>query len=508
MIDGKNLFNLTYYLLEDKKKYYKEKPILIYLSGEIRKEYSYEEFIGNVVHISEIIKNLSFSKERILIRMANSPKYIFAFLGIVLSGNIAVPLSPQLTEDEVSFIISDCEAGFLLRSPIFSHETYSIPDLIPESNASVPLEKIPFPSDTSPETPAYLVYTSGTTGYPKGVLHPQKSILGRLPMKDGWNGMNPKDKTLHPGQMNWTYTMGVGMTDPILAGATAVLTDSAFSPEVLVDILKKERITIFSTVPALYRRLIKYGDFSGFPSSLRHCLSAGESLSTNLRDTWKSLTGVEIYEALGMSEISTYLSTSPFIPYKENSPGKIQKGRNIKLLPRDGGLDECKPGEIGILSVHKDEPGLFLRYWKSEKEPLPFRDSYFLTGDLAHRDLDGYLFYHGRNDDILNASGYRISPLEIERLIRHHEFVHDVGVTSIDTGQNYHILVAFLIAEPGLEDETSLISNLRTYLTQHLAGYKIPKEFILVKELPFNRNGKLSRKDLQKLFPPHRNIIQ
>lgn len=165
-------------------------------------------------------------------------------------------------------------------------------------------------ADTACDDPAFLIYTSGTVGRPKGVLHGHRVAWGRRPMYQGWYGISPDDVILHAGAFNWTYTLGVGLIDPWANGATAVLYDGPADPAVWPELIARFGVTIFATVPSLYRRILKYGRFrrAGL-DTLRHGLTAGEPLPPTVLDAWRAATGTELYEALGMSEISTYIST-------------------------------------------------------------------------------------------------------------------------------------------------------------------------------------------------------
>ena len=182
-------------------------------------------------------------------------------------------------------------------------------------------------ADTAAEAPAYMVYTSGTSSRPKGVIHAQRSVLGRIPMHHDWQGLGPDDVMLHAGAFNWSYTLGVGLLDPWSVGATAVLYNGPKDVTVWPSLIAATGATLFAGVPSLYRQILKYcdpdpGDFA----DLRHCLAAGEALSPALSTEWRAMTGKEIYEAFGMSECSTFVSNRPGMPIKPGSPGKPQRG--------------------------------------------------------------------------------------------------------------------------------------------------------------------------------------
>ena len=238
---------------------------------------------------------------------------------------------------------------------------------------------------TAPNDPAYLVFTSGSTAEPKGVLHAHRVVIGRRPMHSDWLGLGEDDIVLHAGNINWTYTLGVGVLDPWACGATGALYTGIRDPTVWLKLIEATRATIFAAVPGVYRQILKYGHPSAFDlSSLRHGVSAGEALSPDLLANWHDATGTWLYEALGMSEISTYISSRPGEPIRPGSPGRPQNGRRIAILPVDGGTTPLPPHAVGLLAVHRSDPGLMLGYLNCPAEQAAaFRGDWFIGGDLA-----------------------------------------------------------------------------------------------------------------------------
>jgi acyl-coenzyme A synthetase/AMP-(fatty) acid ligase len=211
--------------------------------------------------------------------------------------------------------------------------------------------------------------------------------------------------------------------------------------------------------------------------SLRHGLSAGEALPAILLQHWREATGRDIHEAIGMSEISTYISTSPSVPVKPGSPGKPQPGRAIRLMA---------DGEIG---VHHSDPGLMLGYWGE----APFAGEWFATGDAAHIDEDGYVWHHGRVDDLMNAGGIRVSPIEVEAVLAQHPEVAEAGVREWRVSETLTIIAGFVVPREGTAPEEAA---LLAFARERLAAYKVPKKITLLKALPRTANGKLIRKAL------------
>jgi len=321
-------------------------------------------------------------------------------------------------------------------------------------------------------------------------------VWGRRPMVAGWYGLTADDVVLHAGAFNWTYTLGVGLLDPWANGATAVLYNGRPDPAVWPELISRLGVTLFATVPSLYRRILKYGAVSREKlATLRHGLSAGEALAPALLEAWRARAGTELYEALGMSEISTYVSTGPGMVIKPGSPGRPQAGRQVAILDPEAPAAEPRllpPGQVGLLAVHRSDPGLMLGYWKRpEEEALVMRGAWFTGGDLAHLDEDGYLWFHGRNDDLLNTHGYRLSPLEIERVLAHHPDIADVAVGEVAVAADLTVLTAFVVPH-GTTSEAAILDWAR----DHLATYKLPRRVVFVDRLPRTANGKLLRRAL------------
>mgnify|MGYP000863156093 CR=1 FL=1 len=437
---------------------------------------------------------------RLMIRMGNTSDYALLFFGAIAAGCVPLPSSAQLTDQEADFLLADSGARVIAMSDDLAIRPP--PDVRvfgPADVAALRANHAPQAyADTAADDPAFLVYTSGTTGQPKGVLHAQRSAWGRRPMYQGWYGIRSDDVILHAGAFNWTYTLGVGLTDPWANGATAVLYNGPRDVAVWPLLMAKFRATLFAAVPGLYRQILKYNDLRDFDlSSLRHGLTAGEALSAALLEQWRTITGKELYEALGMSECSTYISSSPSVPVKAGSPGKPQQGRCVAALPVEGGEEPLPPGETGLLAVHRGDPGLMLGYWnRPEEEALVYRGEWFIGGDLVHFDADGYMIYHGRNDDVMNAMGYRVSPLEVEHCLSQHPAVAEVAVTELTVREGVSVIAAFVVPRDPDEPEGMDAAPLLAHARQHLAAYKCPREILFTDSLPRTANGKVRRRDL------------
>jgi len=432
---------------------------------------------------------------RIVIRRGNDLSYVLSFFAAIAAGYVALPSSAQLTDEEIAHLVRDSQASALICSDSLqaAHGVRVIGDAELARLAAHPPRDY---AETGPDDPAYLIYTSGTSNRPKGVLHAHRVTLGREPMFDAWEGFRETDVVLHAGAMNWTYTLGVGLMDPFRRGATAVLYTGAAYAGVWPRLIARHGATVFAAVPGVYRQMLRQPDCTreNFVS-LRHGLTAGEALPPSLASAFTERTGKPLYESLGMSELSTYISTGPGVAYRPGSPGKPQPGRRVVVLPLEGGDTPLPAGESGLIAAHRSDPGLMLGYWRNpEAEAEVFRGEWFVGGDVAHFDADGYVWLHGRADDLMNAGGYRVSPAEVEAALCAAPGVLDAAAVEREVRADVRVICAFIVPAPGAQpDEAAL----RRHCAAHLAGYKTPKKFIYLDRLPRTRNGKIARRLLR-----------
>lgn len=457
--------------------------------------------------------------ERVLIRLPNCLNYPTAFLGAMKLGAVSVPTSTLLTVEEVIYLAKDSGARVLVTDKAFwgelKKEMAQCPQIelvllsgrgdceqvqglkvldLDESVAAI--DKWLPPKETLAEDPAYLVYTSGTTGYPKGVLHAHRAMIGRTPASSYWFDFadNQQDRILHSGKFNWTYVLGSGLMDPLYLGKTVIVHEGKNDPTLWPRLIAKHEATIFIGVPTIYRQVLQKTEFSRDDvPSLRHCMSAGEHLSDEVLTQWKQRFGIDIYEAVGMSEFSYYLCETKSRPIRPGSAGFPQPGHDIRLLDPDT-LKPVKVGEEGMICVPDTDPGLFLAYWNLPEETAKLRhDGWFFTGDYARLDKDGYVWFLGRKDDIIKSFGYRVSPYEIERVYKSHPAVSDCAAVGEEIAKDKVLVVAYVILHDG---ESVTADELHAFGQQHLAAYKAPKKLYIARDFPRTKNGKILRREV------------
>ncbi|MGI9482194.1 MAG: acyl-CoA synthetase [Hyphomicrobiales bacterium] len=503
-------FNMAAYCLRESAAKTPDKPGLIVcpsadpLEAEI---WTYSALEDTVLRIAHGISSYGFEPgSRVFLRMHNSVDYALMFLGLSAAGFVPIPGSSQLTADEVAFMAGDASISAIAFSPEL--EMPELPGAIvkfaPDDIDALKSGPRGTYKKTRKDDPAFLIYTSGTSGKPKGVLHAQRAVWGRRPMYRGWYGIDENDVMLHTGHFNWTYTLGTGLMDPWASGATTIVYTGPQDATVWPKLARAHSATIIGSVPTLYRQILKYNNInnSSFPA-LRHGLTAGEPIPLEAARSWSQATGTVLYEALGMSEISTYISCSPEVPIKPGSPGRAQKGRCVAILPVEGSFEPLPAGEIGLLAIHRSDPGIMLGYWRRpEEEAEVMYGDWFAGGDLARMDEDGYIWFEGRNDDLMNAMGYRVSPVEVEKALSDHISVGEVAVAERRMRVDVSVIAAYVVPADGHSiDKDGLIAH----AARHLAAYKTPREVIIVDRLPRTANGKLMRRALQSMSPSASN---
>jgi len=430
--------------------------------------------------------------ERVLLRIGNEPAFPVAYLACIAAGIVPVPTSAMLTEAEITRISSDIRPALVIAGagvPLPADATPRLSAAELAAMASLP------PADFQrgdPERLAYIVYTSGTSGRPRAVMHAHRAILARAMMFEGWYGLRASDRLLHAGAFNWTFTLGTGLMDPWTLGATALIPAEGTAIEQIPLLARRHGASIIAAAPGVFRRMLR-ADWATLPD-LRHGLAAGERLDPELRRAWQARTGTDLHEAMGMSECSTFLSGSPARPAPEGSAGYPQPGRRVAILSPEG--RPLPAGEPGVLAVHRADPGLFLGYLDQPEETAArFQGEWFLTGDLAVEAADGAISTLGRADDMMNAGGYRVAPAEVEDALAPVLGAGDVAVTELPVASGASIIAAFWTGPASAQ-------AMRDAAEASLARYKQPREYIRIDALPRTPTGKINRRALRQTHRP------
>ncbi|NNE88478.1 MAG: acyl--CoA ligase [Silicimonas sp.] len=419
--------------------------------------------------------------QRLLMRLGNTPDFPIVFLGAVAAGIIPVPTSAALNRAEVSKL-----AAVLSPDAVVTAGSVPLPDTCgvdfsPDDLRDGP--PIKAFADTRADDPAYIVFTSGTSGTPTGVVHAHRAIWARRAMIAGWEGLTKDDRILHAGAFNWTYTLGTGLLDPWSVGATALVLGQDSGPDTIPELAKRNRATILAGAPGIFRKLNGM-DMPDLPD-LRHALSAGEKLPETVRAKWTAKTGTDIHEAFGQSECSTFLSGAPHRPAPAGTVGFVQPGRAAAILGQAG---IAPRGTLGRIAVHRSDLGLMLGYLGREAAP----QEWVATGDLGVMREDGAVEYHGRADDVLTSGGFRLSPIEIEEAMHQHAGIQEAAAVDFQLNADTRVIKLYFTASYDIDE-----AELRAHAQAHLAAQKCPRLYERLDHLPRNSNGKLLRKNLR-----------
>lgn len=350
------------------------------------------------------------------------------------------------------------------------------------------------------DDPATVFFSSGTTGYPKMVLHTFTYPLGHLATGKLWHDLRPGDVHLTVADTGWAKSVWGKFYGQWLAGAVVFVWDyrGKFDPARLLSVMAEHRVTTFCAPPTIYRFLVRE-DLGRYDlSALRHCTTAGELLNDSVFHEWRERLGLPIFEGYGQTETTLQIATFPCMTPKPGSIGKPAPGWDIVLLDETG--EVCPPGVEGEICVRlSPRPvGLFAGYWKDEaKTANVMEGGVYHTGDKAWVDEDGYFWFLGRVDDLIKSSGYRIGPFEVESALVSHPAVVEAAVTGVPDPERGQVVKATVVLAPGYAPSPELTRELQNHVKSVTAPYKYPRIIEYAAELPKTISGKIKRAEIR-----------
>ncbi len=345
-------------------------------------------------------------------------------------------------------------------------------------------------------------FTSGTSGMPSLVVHNFTYPLGHILTAKFWQDLREDDLHLTVADTGWAKCAWGKLYGQWICGAAIFVYDygTKFQPVDLLRQVESHNITTFCAPPTIYRFFIKE-DLSQFHlKSLRASYTAGEALNAEVFNRWKEFTGLELREGFGQTETPVMIATPKWISPKPGSTGKPMPWMNIKLLDEQG--DEVEAGSEGEICVPIDErrpAGLIVEYFGNpEKNAQSFHDGYYHTGDMAWKDEDGYIWFVGRNDDVIKSSGYRIGPFEVESALMTHPAVLETAITAVPDPKRGQIVKATIVLTKDYTPSDELVKELQNHVKRTTAPYKYPRIIEFVSELPKTISGKIRRAEIRK----------
>ena len=462
--------------------------------------------------------------DRIAIRMINCTEALAVIFALMRLGSIPVPMSPLWSKDEIAFTLNNAEAKYIVVSAPLIEEVEKAKDKFQFTKNIIVVGGNPkdweakgylsyvnllekgsgklFTEGVGLDDVGVILYTSGTTGPPKGCIHFVKELLceSYLVNKYVWRLV---EGDILGGSAPVSFAAGFGTFAliPFYAGATVCLIGK-FAPDVLLDAIQKHRVTVLTGLPTAYRALLKFPDFDKYDiSSLRMSTTGGDALGVETFNAWLDKTGQPIYEGLGATEM-VHLITSNAVDMKPKagSIGIPIPGFDIKVLNDNG--EECKPGEVGKLTVVGPTGALYWkpyadneRLLKTQKESVI--DGRIKLGDAVFKDEDGYIFFVSRESDMIKSSGYRIGPAEVEDALKKNPAVADAGVIGSPDPLKGEITKAYIILKEGYSPSEELAREIVESCKEYIAIYKLPRAVAFCDQLPRTPTGKLLRRILK-----------
>ena len=437
-------------------------------------------------------------EDRFLIAMHDSIDWPVAFLGAIKAGIVPVAVNTLLTPKDYEYMLSDSRAKALLVSPPLKPQFDPFVSKLPFLKHVLvpPFKEMLHKSSpnlaaapTTCDDPCFWLYSSGSTGMPKGTVHVHSSLRMTAELyAKGVIGLKESDVCYSAAKFFFAYGLGNSLSFPLTAGATTIVMAERPTPDAVFKRLLERKPTIFFGVPTLYAAMLASPAFPKQSElSLRMCVSAGEALPPQISKTFKERTGVEIYDGIGSTEmLHIFLSNRPG-DLRYGTTGKAVPGYELKLVDEQGG--EVKQGELGELLIKG--PTAADLYWNNRaKSRSTFVGEWTRSGDKYTQDADGFYAYGGRTDDMLKVSGIWVSPAEVEAALVGHEAVLEAAVVGKEDEQKLVKPKAFVVLKPGKQ---ASVEELQSYVKSKLAPYKYPRWIEFATELPKTATGKIQR---------------
>jgi 4-hydroxybenzoate-CoA ligase len=462
-------------------------------------------------------------EERLALLIYDNVNFPVAFWGGIRAGNVVLPLNTLLTAEQYAYILGDSRASALVVAAPLAKTILSVLDRLPRLHTVILIDAGAtetaafsgrdvhdfsdliargkadvFTAPTLSDEVAFWMYTSGSTGEPKGVKHVHTTLMAaaRL-MGQGVIGIREDDVVFSAAKLFFSYGLGNAIAFPMSVGATTVLLPQRATPEAVFELMRRHRPTIFYGVPTLYASMLAHKEMKRGAGSdrLRLAVSAGEALPAELGKRWRNAAGVDVLDGIGSTEMfQTFLSNRPG-DIRYGTTGKVVPGYDLKIVDEQG--REAAAGEIGELVVRGPTAGE--GYWNQRvKSRRTFAGEWTYTGDKFSRDADGYYHYRGRTDDMFKVSGMWVSPFEVEAALATHEAVLEAAVIGKEDADGLIKPKAFIVLRDGYVMDEKLMETLRVHVKQSAGPWKYPRWIDTRPDLPRTATGKIQRFKLRE----------
>jgi acyl-coenzyme A synthetase/AMP-(fatty) acid ligase len=504
-----------------------EKLAMLWLGPDGREErLTFVHFDESSSRVANAFERLGLrTGERVLVMLPRVPQWWETVLGLMKLGAVAIPCTTLLTPKDIQYRAELAETAALVTDEAgaakFAQVRAQCPTIrqvvvVGDPEAACPegcqayYSLVDMASPTWPERrtvssdPCLIYFTSGTVGYPKMVLHTHASypightvITGRY-----WLDQTPDDLHWNLSEMGWAKAAWSNFFGPWGNGAALFIQDARgkFNPRETLDLLARYPISTFCAPPTAYRLLVQEDIARYHFPALRHCVGAGEPLNPEVIDAWREATGLTIRDGYGQTETVLLCGNFPPEEVRPGSMGKPSPGFDVAVIDHDGAeLGPNQEGDIAVRVKPTRPLALFQEYWRNpEAMQSSFKGDWYLTGDRAYRDADGYFWFVGRADDVILSAGYRIGPFEVESALVEHPAVIESAVVASPDPVRGEIVKAFVILAPGYAPSEQLATELQEHVKSVTAPYKYPREIEFVAELPKTISGKIRRVELRE----------
>lgn len=498
--------------------------VMVGSDGTRADRYSFSDLRQRSDLTARRLSDLGIQKgDRVFVMLPRVIDWYDVVLGAIKLGAIPMPATTQLREKDIAYRIGRAEAAMAIveaaardRVDAAAHECPSLRNRVfvgdgaaqegwvhlnslEPSAGGATLAKNP----TASSDPMLIYFTSGTTGHPKMVLHTQASYgIGHQITARYWQDLGPDDLIWGVSDTGWAKAAWSKLFGQWTLGAAVLAWNAQGKPDMdqMLRMIRDHGVTVFCAPPTIYRNFVtrdltKY-DFS----QLRHCMAAGEALNPETFNAWKAATGTEIHDGYGQTETVNLLANYPCMPIKPGSLGKPTPGLDVCIVDAEG--EPLGPGAEGQIAVRvkPERPRwLFSEYWRNEEATSAAHlGDYYLTGDRARVDEDGYFWFTSRADDVIISAGYRIGPFEIESVLLEHPAVVESACIGVPHPERGEVVKAFIVLAPGRENTPDLAREIQDHVKAVTAPYKYPRHVEFVTELPKTVSGKIKRVDLRR----------